>query len=119
MNTIKVISMAVLSGAGVLAQIQIPTHDTINGKPLPPNMAIVTAGGLEVKWQYDKWREEAARVKREEAAADEFNRTNTNPALGGVVVHNFIYQWTPEKGSIELGYRSDGVVIWRELPEGK
>lgn len=73
----------------------------------------------KVVWQYDKYREEAARVKAQEAFADEFSRTNTNPALGGVVVHNFVYQWQPKYGDIELGWRDDGVVVWREVPEGK
>lgn len=48
--------------------------------------------------------------------ADAFNRTNTNPMLVGYVEW-LNFDWRPQKGDIELGYRADGVVVWRPLPE--
>lgn len=42
--------------------------------------------------------------------AEEFNRTNSNPYVEAYT-HYLKNRWLPRH--IELGYRSDGVVIWR------
>jgi hypothetical protein len=75
------------------------------------------ATNSSVVWQYDKLRTQMAEAIKQDKIADEFNRTNQNRTvymMGGII--NFA--WTPKRGDIEFGYRADGVVMWRECPEG-
>jgi hypothetical protein len=85
----------------------LPTHPAFQSNTIPT-----------VDWQFDYYRNEIKRVTREEFWAAEFSRTNTNHALGSVV-RGVNFHWQPEAGSRELGYRSDGTVLWRFTPEGK
>lgn len=73
-------------------------------------------GPQSIKWEHDNLRSAIAKQEAQLKAAEEFNRTNTNPRICAYVeLLNF--SWTPKAGEIELGYRSDGTVVWRYLPE--
>ncbi len=74
--------------------------------------------GPETKWQYDNLRARIQKYEAQTKRAEEFNRTNTNRSVW-MAVDALLFEWRPQKGDIELGYRSDGVVVWRDLPEGK
>lgn len=51
-------------------------------------------------------------------AAAGFNATNTNPRVV-MTVHlpNPRFEYPLTASDVELGYRSDGIVIWRTPPE--
>lgn len=104
------IATAVVVGAGTEHEIWVGRNAE---SEMHPNVSWKT-----VEWQFDWIRKRKAELQAQRKAADEFNRTNTNPAVGMFVEWDNI-QWKPDKGSKELGYRSDGVVVWRDLPEGK
>lgn len=78
---------------------------------LPPTMTI--------KWQCDWMRAEIKSQRDQETRANEFNRTNTDHTRFMAIKVSSIFGWSPKKGDTELGYRSDGVVVWRVLPEGE
>ncbi len=71
---------------------------------------------IKTKWQYDDVRTRLKNYEDQSKRAEEFYRTNTDRRFG-FAVDVPIIQWTPRKGDIELGYRSDGIVVWRDLPE--
>ncbi len=70
----------------------------------------------KVTWQYDAIRAQITKHEAQQKAADEFNRTNTNPMMAGYVEWLNV-DWRPYHGQIELGYKPDGTVVWRPLPE--
>lgn len=71
---------------------------------------------ISVKWQCDETRAALKKHSEQVKVAEEFNRTNTDPRMVWYVEGLWL-DWRPRKGDIELGYRSDGVVVWRPLPE--
>lgn len=80
----------------------------------------VTKHEPNVVWQCDPIRREIWAHAQEEVLFEQFKKTNTSTMLSFVFTH-FVSSndWHVTKGDKELGYRSDGVVVWRELPEGK
>lgn len=82
----------------------------------PPNGLFF--GEPAVSWEYEGYRHEIDRYKKELKFAEEFNRTNTAPNQVAMV-NGLNFDWRPKSGQKEIGYRSDGIVVWRELPEGK
>lgn len=79
--------------------------------------AVAACGcGKTTRWQYDDIRQRIKEQQIAEQRAAEFNRTNTDHSVSAYSV-GFGIEWNPRKGDIELGYRSDGTVVWRNVPE--
>jgi hypothetical protein len=71
------------------------------------------AGELTTKWAFDGTRAQDAKIKKDSAGAD--------PRLGADYDHtlNFARAFLQNLSTndVELGYRSDGLVVWRTPPE--
>lgn len=73
---------------------------------------------ITVRWQYqevrDQWRSYSNQLK----SAESFYKTNTDNRIGVFVTRPTMYfDHKLTTNDIELGYRSDGTVIWRVPPE--
>jgi len=103
--------LLVVQLAVILALFSVMTSASIRS-------ALQQSHPAKTTWAFDDMRAKIERHKEQEAFADAFSKTNTDPQRVAMVeVLNF--DWRPQKGQIELGYRSDGTVVWRTLPEGK
>ncbi len=70
-----------------------------------------------VKWQMDDIRQNNKKVDEESILILEFNKTNTNQRLTANKTKFHIPIRITKENNIELGYRSDGAVVWRIFPE--
>ncbi len=94
----------------------------ISAEPLETPKGIPVNSGygtnLPIRWQYQEVREQQNLYERQKKAAEAFNKTNTNQHVGMMVtIPNMHFEHRLTTNDIELGYRSDGSVIWRTPPE--
>lgn len=80
--------------------------------------ALLARSPQRIKWQYDAVRENNRLARQESEAADAFAKTNTNPLMMKMVTKHE-YKLRVTTNDVELGYRDDGVVVWRTPPEAR
>lgn len=90
--------------------------------PIEASSGIPTNNGvainLPIRWQYQEVREAREKWIKQTLEAGAFDKTNSNKGLSVIVefpATHFSHPLTTN--DIELGYRADGIVIWRIPPE--
>lgn len=83
-----------------------------------PIWTTIYATNTSTHWQFQEVRDQQEKYQRQCNAAKAFNRTNLNPGIAlAVEIPNLYFDHKLTANDIELGYRSDGSVVWRTPPE--
>ena len=82
----------------------------------------ITNSPPSIRWQWDDIRENNRLAEAESKAALEFQRTNTWTGPTNYLFYAQTHYHRPLRATtndVELGFRSDGMVLWRTPPEAK
>lgn len=83
--------------------------------------ALLARQEIRTRWQYDDIREHNRIARAREVMREQFYKTNTNPEMGTIreVWTDNVLTIPSATNAIELGYRDDGIVVWRTPPEAR
>lgn len=114
---LMLISSAIVAMAGLMDTNPPPVTKLESNATKLSHDATNRIPQLTVRWQFDPVRYNNWLVEQDELFAEKFYKTNTTTAH---IIHSRYHQpIRVTTNDVELGYVSNGAVVWRVPPEAK